>query len=203
MAMSAIDAQQVKELREMTGAGMMDCKKALSETKGNVQEAVDYLRKKGLSAAAKKAERVTKEGLIGSYVHSNGKLAVLVEVGCETDFVARTDDFKTLVRDLAMHIAASSPLAVRREEIEPGMVAREKDLMAAQVAEMGKPAAVVEKIIEGKLEKWYADNALMEQPFVKDPDRKISYVVSGVIAKLGENIQVRRFVRLSLGESQS
>jgi len=201
--MSAIDAQQVKELREMTGAGMMDCKKALSETQGNVQEAVDYLRKKGLSAAAKKAERVTKEGLIGSYVHSNGKIAVLVEVGCETDFVARTDDFKTLVRDLAMHIAASRPLAVRREEIDPGLVARERDLMAAQVAEMGKPAAVVEKIIEGKLEKWYADNALMEQPFVKDPDRKISDVVSGVIAKLGENIQVRRFARLALGESQS
>lgn len=201
--MSAIDAQQVKNLREMTGAGMMDCKKALSETKGNVEEAVDYLRKKGLSAAAKKAERATKEGLIGSYVHSNGKIAVLVEVGCETDFVARTDDFKTLVRDLAMHIAASNPLAVRREEIDPNMVARERTLMAAQVAEMGKPAAVVEKIIEGKLEKWYADNALMEQPFVKDPDRKISDVVSGVIAKLGENIQVRRFARLALGESQS
>ena len=201
--MSAIDAQQVKELREMTGAGMMDCKKALSETQGNVQEAVDYLRKKGLSAAAKKAERVTKEGLIGSYIHSNGKIAVLVEVGCETDFVARTDDFKTLVRDLAMHIAASNPLAVRREEIDPSIVGRERELMAAQVAEMGKPAAVVEKIIEGKLEKWYADNALMEQPFVKDPDRKISDVVSGVIAKLGENIQVRRFVRMSLGESLS
>jgi elongation factor Ts len=201
--MSAIDAHQVKELREMTGAGMMDCKKALAETKGNVQEAVDYLRKKGLSAAAKKAERVTKEGLIGSYVHSNGKIAVLVEVGCETDFVARTDDFKTLVRDLAMHVAASNPLAVRREEIDPGLVARERELMAAQVAEMGKPAQVVEKIIEGKLEKWYADNALMEQPFVKDPDRKISDVVSGVIAKLGENIQVRRFVRMALGESQS
>lgn len=201
--MSAIDAQQVKELREMTGAGMMDCKKALSETQGNVQEAVDYLRKKGLSAAAKKAERATKEGLIGSYVHSNGKIAVLVEVGCETDFVARTDDFKTLVRDLAMHIAASNPLAVRREEIDQKIVARERDLMAAQVAEMGKPAAVVEKIIEGKLEKWYADNALMEQPFVKDPDRKISDVVSGVIAKLGENIQVRRFARMALGESQS
>jgi elongation factor Ts len=201
--MSAIDAQQVKELREMTGAGMMDCKKALAESKGNVQEAVDYLRKKGLSAAAKKAERVTKEGLIGSYVHSNGKIAVLVEVGCETDFVARTDDFKTLVRDLAMHVAASNPLAVRREEIDPSLVARERELMAAQVAEMGKPAQVVEKIIEGKLEKWYADNALMEQPFVKDPDRKISDVVSGVIAKLGENIQVRRFVRMALGESQS
>jgi elongation factor Ts len=201
--MSAIDAQQVKELREMTGAGMMDCKKALSESKGNVQEAVDYLRKKGLSAAAKKAERVTKEGLIGSYVHSNGKIAVLVEVGCETDFVARTDDFKTLVRDLAMHVAASNPLAVRREEIDPALVARERDLMTAQVAEMGKPAAVIQKIIEGKLEKWYADNALMEQPFVKDPDRKISDVVSAVIAKLGENIQVRRFVRLALGETQS
>jgi elongation factor Ts len=201
--MSTIDAQLVKELREMTGAGMMDCKKALAETKGNVQEAIDYLRKKGLSAAAKKSTRETKEGLIGSYIHTNGKIAVLVEVGCETDFVARTDDFKTLVRDLAMHIAASNPLAVRREEIDAEVVRNEKGLMAAQAAQLNKPAPVVEKIIEGKLEKWYADNTLMEQPFVKDPDRKISDVVSAMIAKLGENIQVRRFVRLVLGESKS
>ncbi len=201
--MSTIDAKFVKELRDMTGAGMMDCKKALSESKGDVQQAVDYLRKKGLAAAAKKADRETKEGLIGSYVHSNGKLAVLVEVACETDFVARTDDFKNMVRDLAMHIAASNPLAVRREDIDPGLVGRERELMAAQVAEMGKPAAVVEKIIEGKLEKWYADNALMEQAFVKDPDRKVADLVTAAVAKLGENIQVRRFVRMALGESKS
>jgi elongation factor Ts len=200
--MSTIDARVVKELRDMTGAGMMDCKKALSETKGDVDQAVDYLRKKGLASAAKKADRETKEGLIGSYVHSNGKIAVLVEVACETDFVARTDDFKNLVRDLAMHVAASSPLAVRREEIDPALVEREKALMTAQVAEMGKPAAVVQKIIEGKLEKWYADNALMEQAFVKDPDQKVNDLVTAAVAKLGENIQIRRFVRMSLGESK-
>ena len=200
--MSTIDAKVVKELRDMTGAGMMDCKKALAETKGDVDQAVDYLRKKGLASAAKKADRETKEGLIGSYVHSNGKIAVLVEVACETDFVARTDDFKNLVRDLAMHVAASSPLAVRREEIDSQVVQREKELMAAQVAEMGKPAAVAQKIIEGKLEKWYADNALMEQAFVKDPDLKVEDLVTAAVAKLGENIQVRRFVRMTLGESK-
>ncbi len=200
--MSTIDAKVVKELREMTGAGMMDCKRALSETQGNVQEAVDYLRKKGLSAAAKKAERETREGLIGSYVHTTGKLAVLVEVACETDFVARTDDFKTLVRDLSMHIAAANPLAVRREDLDPAVVERERALMTAQVAEMGKPAAVVQKIIEGKLDKWYADVTLMEQPFVKDPDQKVGDLVTAAVAKLGENIQVRRFVRMALGESQ-
>ncbi len=200
--MSTIDAKVVKELREMTGAGMMDCKRALSETQGNVQEAVDYLRKKGLSAAAKKAERETREGLIGSYVHTTGKLAVLVEVACETDFVARTDDFKSLVRDLSMHIAAANPLAVRREDLDPAVVERERALMTAQVAEMGKPAAVVQKIIEGKLDKWYADVTLMEQPFVKDPDQKVGDLVTAAVAKLGENIQVRRFVRMALGESQ-
>jgi elongation factor Ts len=197
--MSTIDAKVVKELRDMTGAGMMDCKKALSESQGDVQQAVDYLRKKGLASAAKKADRETKEGLIGSYVHSNGKIAVLVEVACETDFVARTDEFRNLVRDLAMHVAASNPLAVRREDLDSNLVAREKELMAAQVAEMGKPAAVVQKIVEGKLEKWYADNVLMEQAFVKDPDRKVGDLVTDAVAKMGENIQVRRFVRMALG----
>ncbi len=201
--MSTIDAKVVKELRDMTGAGMMDCKKALSESQGDVQQAVDYLRKKGLASAAKKADRDTKEGLIGSYVHSNGKIAVLVEVACETDFVARTDEFKNLVRDLAMHVAASNPLALRREDLDPNTVARERELMAAQVAEMGKPAAVVQKIVEGKLEKWYADNVLMEQAFVKDPDRKVADLVTDAVAKMGENIQVRRFVRMALGESRT
>jgi elongation factor Ts len=200
--MSTIDAKVVKELRDMTGAGMMDCKKALSESQGDVQQAVDYLRKKGLASAAKKADRETKEGLIGSYVHSNGKIAVLVEVACETDFVARTDEFKNLVRDLAMHVAASNPLALRREDLDPNTVARERELMAAQVAEMGKPAAVVQKIVEGKLEKWYADNVLMEQAFVKDPDLKVADLVTAAVAKMGENIQVRRFVRMALGESR-
>lgn len=201
--MSTIDAKVVMELRSMTGAGMMDCKKALAETKGNVQEAVDYLRKKGLSAAAKKAERDTKEGLIGSYIHTNGKIAVLVEVNCETDFVARTDDFKNLVRDLAMHVAAANPMALRREDLNPSDVERERQLMTAQVSEMGKPAQVAEKIVEGKLEKWYADNTLMEQPFVKDPDMKVADLVTAAVAKLGENIQVRRFVRMALGESKA
>lgn len=195
----SIDAKMVADLRARTGAGIMDCKKALSESNGNVDEAVDFLRKKGLASAAKKAGRETKEGLVGSYVHGNGKIGVLVEVACETDFVARTDEFQNLVRDLAMHVAAADPAAVRREEIDPGLVASERELMLAQVKEMGKPEAIAEKIVEGKLEKWYGERALMEQAFVKDPDRKIEDVVKAVVAKLGENIQIRRFSRFQLG----
>jgi len=194
-----IDANQVKDLRAKTGAGIMDCKKALKETNGNVDEAVTFLRKKGLASAAKKAGRETKEGLIGSYVHSNGKIGVLVEVACETDFVARTDEFQALVRDLAMHVAAADPAAVSREEVDPSLVASERELMLAQVKEMGKPAAIAEKIVEGKLEKWYGERVLMEQAFVKDPDQKIEDVVKAVVAKLGENIQIRRFSRFQLG----
>jgi len=195
----SIDANQVKDLRAKTGAGIMDCKKALKETNGNVDEAVTFLRKKGLASAAKKAGRETKEGLIGSYVHSNGKIGVLVEVACETDFVARTDEFQALVRDLAMHVAAADPAAVSREEVDPSLVASERELMLAQVKEMGKPAAIAEKIVEGKLEKWYGERVLMEQAFVKDPDQKIEDVVKAVVAKLGENIQIRRFSRFQLG----
>jgi elongation factor Ts len=195
----SIDASTVKELREKTGAGIMDCKKALKETDGNLDEAVTFLRKKGLASAAKKAGRETKEGLIGSYVHGNGKIATLVEVNCETDFVARTDEFQNLCRDLAMHVAASDPLAVTRDEIDATVVQAERELMLAQVAEMGKPKEIAEKIVEGKLDKWFSERTLMEQPFVKDPDQKVEDVVKAAVAKLGENIQIRRFLRYQLG----
>jgi elongation factor Ts len=195
----SIDAKMVADLRAKTGAGIMDCKKALSESGGNVDEAVNFLRKKGLASAAKKAGRETNEGLVGSYVHGNGKIGVLVEIACETDFVARTDEFQNLVRDIAMHIAATDPAAVRREDIDAGFVASERELMLAQVKEMGKPEAIAEKIVEGKLEKWYGERALMEQAFVKDPELKIEDVVKAAVAKLGENIQIRRFSRFQLG----
>jgi len=198
----SIEANQVKELREKTGAGIMDCKKALAETGGNVDEAISFLRKKGLAAAAKKAGRATKEGMIGSYIHVTGKVGVLVEVACETDFVARTDEFQQLSRDLAMHIAAHdpTPLGVTREEIDSAAATAERGIVLAQVIALGKPQNIAEKIVEGKMDKWYADRSLMEQAFVKDPDQKIEDLVKGKIAKLGENIQVRRFVRYSLGE---
>jgi elongation factor Ts len=196
----SIDANMVKELRLKTGAGVMDCKKALAESKGNVDDAVAFLRKKGLAAAEKKAGRETREGLVGSYIHATGKIGVLVEVACETDFVARTDEFQALVKDLAMHIAATSPMAVSREGIPAATAQAERELMRAQVAEMGKPEAVRDKIVEGKMEKWYGDHVLMEQAFVKDPDQKISDLVTAAVAKLGENVQVKRFVRFALGE---
>jgi elongation factor Ts len=182
----SIDANSVMQLRTQTGAGVMDCKKALAESGGNLEEAVAFLRKKGLAAAEKKAGRATKEGL--------------VEVACETDFVARTDEFQGLVKDLAMHVAAASPMAVSREEIPESVASAERELMRAQVAEMGKPEAVRDKIVEGKMEKWYGEKVLMEQPFVKDPDQKISDLVTAAVAKLGENIQIRRFSRFALGE---
>jgi len=196
----SIDANSVMQLRTQTGAGVMDCKKALAETGGNLEEAVAFLRKKGLAAAEKKAGRATKEGLVGSYVHSTGKIGVLVEVACETDFVARTDEFQALVKDLCMHVAASSPIAVSREDIPESVAAAERELMSAQVAEMGKPEAVRDKIVEGKMEKWYGEKVLLEQAFVKDPDMKVSDLVKAAIAKLGENIQIRRFSRFALGE---
>jgi elongation factor Ts len=196
----SIDATSVMQLRTQTGAGVMDCKKALAETGGNVDEAIAFLRRKGLAAAEKKAGRATNEGLVGSYIHSTGKIGVLVEVACETDFVARTDEFQALVKDVAMHVAAASPLAVSREEIPETVAAAERELMRAQVAEMGKPAAVQDKIVEGKMEKWYGEKVLLEQAFVKDPDMKVSDLVTATVAKLGENIQIRRFTRFALGE---
>jgi elongation factor Ts len=195
-----ITAQMVKELRERTGAPMMDCKAALTEAKGDMEAAIDLLRKKGLAAAAKKAGRVTAEGAVGSYIHGGGKIGVLVEVNCETDFVARTDQFLELVRDIAMHIAAAEPKFVQREEVTPEVLERERAIFAEQAAASGKPANVVEKIVQGKLEKYYSEFVLLEQPFVKDPDKTVSQLISEKVAKIGENIQVRRFTRFKLGE---
>ncbi|MFY9822732.1 MAG: translation elongation factor Ts [Thermoanaerobaculia bacterium] len=195
-----ITAQMVKELRERTGAGMMDCKNALNETKGNMENAVDSLRKKGLAAAAKKAGRITAEGAVGSYIHGGGKLGVLVEVNCETDFVARTDAFQELVRDIAMHIAAAEPRFVRREEVTPEALERERAIFQDQALASGKPANVVERIVAGKMEKYYSEFVLLEQPFVKNPDQTVAQLIAERVGKIGENIQVRRFARFKLGE---
>lgn len=195
----AISAEMVKELREKTGAGMMDCKRALSETEGDIEKAIDYLRQKGLSDAAKRTGRVASEGVIGSYIHPGGKIGVLVEVNCESDFVARTEDFQALVKDLTMHVAASSPLYLKREEVPEDVIAREKNIYEIQAKEGGKPEKIVERIVQGKLEKFYQDVCLMEQPFVKEPDMNVNQRVASTIAKLGENIVVRRFQRFQLG----
>jgi len=195
-----ITAQMVKQLRERTGAGMMDCKSALNETKGDMESAVDYLRKKGLAAAAKKAGRIAAEGAVGSYIHGGGKIGVLVEVNCETDFVARTEEFQELVRDIAMHIAAAEPRAVRREEVTPEDLERERAIFRDQALASGKPANIVDRIVDGKIEKYFSEFVLLEQPFVKDPDKTVGQLVTERIAKIGENIQVRRFVRFKLGE---
>ncbi len=196
----SISATQVRELREKTGAGIMDCKKALAEHNGDFEAAVTYLREKGLAAAAKKAGRVAAEGLVTSYIHAGGKVGVLLEVNCETDFVAKTEDFASLVRDIAMHIAAMSPQFVRREEVPEDVVAKERDIFAAQARESGKPEQVIEKIVAGKVDKFYKDVCLLEQTFVKDPDQTIEKLVVEAIASLGENISVRRFVRFAVGE---
>ncbi len=198
--MAEITAQMVKQLRERTGAGMMDCKNALNETGGDIEKAVDALRKKGLAAAAKKAGRVTAEGVVGSYIHGGGKIGVLVEVNCETDFVARTDPFQELVRDIAMHIAAAEPRAVRREEVTEDVLERERAIFRDQALASGKPANVIDRIVDGKIEKYFSEFVLMEQPFVKNPDQTIGQMIAERVAKIGENIQVRRFVRFKLGE---
>lgn len=195
-----ITAQMVKELRERTGAGMMDCKWALGEAQGDMEKAIDLLRKKGLAAAAKKAGRVAAEGAVGSYIHAGGKIGVLVEVNSETDFVARTDEFQELVRDLAMHIAAAEPRFVGREEVTPEVLERERAIYREQAAATGKPAQVVERIAEGKLEKYFSEFVLLEQPFVKNPDVTVGQLITEKIAKIGENIVVRRFSRFRLGE---
>jgi elongation factor Ts len=195
----AISADMVKELREKTGAGMMDCKRALSETEGDIEKAIDYLRQKGLSDAAKRTGRTASEGVIGSYIHPGGKIGVLVEVNCESDFVARTEEFQLLVKDLAMHVAAANPLYLRREDVPEEAIAREKNIYEVQAKEGGKPERIVERIVQGKLEKFFQDVCLLEQPFVKDPDLSVNQRVSSAIAKLGENIVVRRFQRFQLG----
>jgi len=196
-----ISATQVKELREKTGAPMMDCKQALTEAKGNLEEAVVLLRKKGVSVAAKKATRVTSEGSVASYIHAGGKIGVLVEVNCESDFVARTEDFKELVHDIAMHIAASDPKYVRKEDVTKADFDREKEIYLDQAIKSGKPAHIAEKIVAGKMEKFYEEVCLLEQPFIKDQTISISQLIAAKIGKLGENIAVRRFARFKVGEA--
>jgi elongation factor Ts len=196
----SISAGQVKELREKTGSGIMDCKTALNETDGDVEAAVDFLREKGLASAKKKAGRVAAEGIVGSYIHQGSSIGVLVEVNCETDFVAKTDDYAALVKDIAMHIAAMNPECVRREDVSEETLEREKKIFRTQALESGKPEKIVDKIVEGKIEKYYKENCLMEQTFVKNPDKTIEDVVTEAIAALGENISIRRFTLFKVGE---
>jgi elongation factor Ts len=192
-----ISAQMVNELRSATGAGLLDCKKALTEANGNVDEATTILRKKGAASAAKKADRTTKEGLIESYIHVGGKVGVLIEVNCETDFVARNDDFRQLCKDLCLQIAAANPLYVSRDQVPEADVAKEREIAAAQV--LGKPPAAVQKIVDGKLDKFYSTICLVDQPFVKMPEKTVKEIVTEKITKIGENIQIRRFTRYQLG----
>ena len=194
-----ITAAHVKELRDKTNAPMMACKQALTEANGDMEAAIVLLRKKGIATAAKKAARVTSEGSVASYIHAGGKIGVLVEVNCESDFVARTDDFKNLVHDIAMHIAASDPKFIRKEDVTPEAYEKEKDIYRAQAAQTGKPAQVIEKIVEGKMGKFYEEVCLYEQPFIKDQTMTVSQLIASVIGKLGENITVRRFARFKVG----
>lgn len=195
-----VNATLVKELREKTGAGMMDCKKALAETGGDLGKAVDYLRQKGLAAAAKKADRVAADGAVGAYVHPGGKIGVLVEINCETDFVARTNEFQSLLKDIAMQVAAASPRFVRREEVSGEELEKERSIYRQQALESGKPEKVVDKIVEGKMERFYSEACLLEQAFIKDPDQKVLDIVNNAALRLREKIQVRRFARFHLGE---
>ncbi len=195
-----ISAQLVKQLRERTGAGFSDCRTALVEAQGDLEKAVDILRKKGQAAAQKKAARTTSEGLVGSYIHAGGKIGVIVEINCESDFVARTDDFQKLCHEVAMHVAALDPRFVRREEVTPEILEREKEIYKAQAKATGKPDNIVDKIATGKMEKFYEENCLYEQHFIKDESMSIKQLVDAAIAKLGENITIRRFVRFKVGE---
>ena len=195
-----ITAKQVKELREKTGAGMMDCKKALTEAKGDLEEAVKLLREQGIAKAATKSGRSTSEGVVASYIHPGDKLGVLVEIACETDFVARTEKFRQFTHDVAMHIAASAPLCVSREEVDPKLIDQEREIYRTQARNEGKPDKIIDRIAEGKLEKYFAEIVLQEQPFVKDNDKTISDYVKEAIGSLGENIQIKRFTRFRLGE---
>ena len=197
--MSGISATAVKQLREISGAGMMDCKKALSEASGNLDKAMDILRKSGIAKAQKKSGRSTKEGMIYSYIHPGSKLGVLIEINCETDFVAKTDNFTNLSKDLAMHIAASAPISVKREDISLDILERERDIYTEQARQSGKPEHIIDKMIEGRINKFYQENVLLEQAFVKDPDKNVQDMITDTIAKLGENIIVSRFVRFQLG----
>jgi len=195
-----ITAQMVKQLRDMTGAGMMDCKKALQEADGDFDKAIKILRERGLAKAAKKIGREAKEGLIHAYIHAGGRIGVMVEVNCETDFVARTDDFKNLVHDIALHIAAMAPRWISREDVPQEIIEEEKEIYRKRALDEGKPERVIEKIVEGRLNNFFKENCLLEQPFIKDEDKTVGDVIKEAIAKLGENIVVRRFVRWELGE---
>ncbi|HWL12528.1 MAG TPA: translation elongation factor Ts [Ureibacillus sp.] len=196
----AVNASAVKELRERTGAGMLDCKKALEEVGGDIDKAIAHLREKGLAAAANKAGRIATEGLVESYIHSNGRIGVLVEINCETDFVAKTDQFREFVKDVAMHIAASNPKYVRREEVPTEELEKEKEILTQQALNEGKPAHIVEKMVEGRMSKYYEEYCLLEQSFIKDPDKTIATLVNEKISTIGENISIRRFARFELGE---
>jgi elongation factor Ts len=194
-----INAQMIKELRSRTHAGVMDCKEALQEASGDTEKAVDFLRKKGLATALKRAGRETSEGLIHSYIHTGGKIGVLVEVNCETDFVAKNDEFSTFVKNLAMHVAAAGPLGIRREDIPEKVVQREEEVYRAQAIEMGKPEKILDKIVQGKMEKFFKESSLLDQQYVRDPDITIQDLIHDMVAKSGESISVRRFVRYQLG----
>ena len=195
-----ISASSVKELREMTGAGIMDCKKALQEADGDKEKAIDILREKGISAAAKKADRIAAEGIVESYIHMGGRIGVMVEVNCETDFVAKTPEFKSFVRDIAMHVAATDPQYLSKEDVPEKDVAREKEILRAQALSEGKPEKIVDRMVEGRLEKYFKEICLLEQAFVKDPDKTIRDIVNEQISRVGENIRIRRFVRYEMGE---
>jgi elongation factor Ts len=196
----AVAASLVKELREKTGAGMLDCKKALEEANGNLEKASEILREKGLAAAAKKSGRIAAEGVVESYIHQGGRIGVLVEINCETDFVAKTDQFKAFAKDIAMQIAATNPKVVRREEVDPAEVAKEREILKTQALNEGKPEHIVEKMVEGRLEKYYKEVCLLEQAFIKDNDKTIDELLKEKIAQIGENISIRRFARYELGE---
>jgi len=196
----SVSATVVKELRDRTGAGFMDCKAALAETDGDMDKAIEYLQKKQLASVAKKAGRIAAEGTVGSYIHAGGRIGVLVEVNCETDFVARNSDFQTFARDIAMHIAASNPLVVRSEEIEASLIEHQKEIFKGQAIEEGKPANIAEKMVEGRLKKWLKDVCLLDQPFVKDTEKTVADLEKELTAKLGEKISVRRFARFEVGE---
>ncbi len=195
-----ITAQAVKELRDKTGAGMMDCKNALKEAAGDIEKAVELLRKKGIAKAEKKATREVKDGLVEAYIHPGGKLGVLLEVNCETDFVANTDDFKEFTHNIAMHIAASNPLTVSREEVTPELIEKEKRIYMEQAMESGKPEHIAEKIVSGKIEKFYSETVLLEQAYIRDPEKTVKDILTELVAKVGENVTIRRFVRFRIGE---
>ena len=197
----SIDAAVVKNLREKTGAGMMDCKKALVETAGDIEKAIDFLRKSGISKAEKKGERTAKEGLVFSYIHHGGRLGVLLELNCETDFVAKTDGFSDLANNISMQIAATNPLSISRDEIDQSVLDREKEIFADQAKESGKPENIIDKIVDGKVEKYFAESCLLEQQYIKDPDRKVFDLITESVATLGENIIINRFIRFAIGET--